>query len=298
MPRSVRALRQLPPVGTSFAGPGSTTTRAGRPPTWGLQHRRRHRHRCRCPRSPARTSRWRSARCNQPIRPGARRWTRTSAVTAGGSWWASNACPDRGSPSSEEDENMNDMRRTLAVFVLLGLGGTVAMAGPKVQVQRDPEFDFATLKTWTWNPSGPGELKVIVSADSKSEPVKQTYEPVIMKAVEEELTKRGLAQASGAQPDFNVTYYLLITAGSSSQEMGQFLPAVTYYGVPPFAPQTTSLSIYPKGTLVLDVATPEPRHVVWRAVTQAKIELDNTEAQRTARLRDVVRDVLAKLPRK
>jgi hypothetical protein len=80
--------------------------------------------------------------------------------------------------------------------------------------------------------------------------------------------------------------------------MGQFLPAVTYYGVPPFAPQTTSLSIYPKGTLVLDVATPEPRHVVWRAVTEAKIELDNTEAQRTARLRDVVRDVLAKLPRK
>jgi hypothetical protein len=49
---------------------------------------------------------------------------------------------------------------------------------------------------------------------------------------------------------------------------------------------------------VLDVATPEPRHVVWRAVTEAKIELDNTEAQRTARLRDVVRDVLAKLPRK
>jgi hypothetical protein len=193
---------------------------------------------------------------------------------------------------------MSEIRRTVAVVVLLGLGATVAMAGPKVQVQRDPEFDFTTLKTWTWNPSGPGELKVIVTADSKSEPVKKSYEPVIMKAVEEELTKRGLAQASGAQPDFNVTYYLLITAGSSSQEMGQFLPAVTYYGVPPFAPQTTSLSIYPKGTLVLDVATPEPRQVVWRAVTQAKIELDNTEAQRTARLRDVVRDVLAKLPRK
>ena len=86
------------------------------------------------------------------------------------------------------------MKRTVAVFVLLGLVATVAMAGPKIQVQRDPEFDFATLKTWTWNPSGPGELKVIVTADSKSEPVKKSYEPVIMKAVEEELTKRGLAQ--------------------------------------------------------------------------------------------------------
>jgi hypothetical protein len=189
------------------------------------------------------------------------------------------------------------MKRTVAAFVLLGLGATVAMAGPKIQVQRDPEFNFATLKTWTWNPSGPGEVKVIVTAESKSEPVKQTYEPVIMQAVADELAKRGLAQASAA-PDFTVTYYVLITAATASQEMGQFLPAVTYYGVPPFAPQTTSLSIYPKGTLVLDVATPEPRHVVWRAVTQAEIDLDKTDAQRSARLRNIVRDVLAKLPRK
>jgi hypothetical protein len=120
---------------------------------------------------------------------------------------------------------------------------------------------------------------------------------VIMQAVADELAKRGLAQASAA-PDFTVTYYVLITAATASQEMGQFLPAVTYYGVPPFAPQTTSLSIYPKGTLVLDVATPEPRHVVWRAVTQAEIDLDKTDAQRSARLRNIVRDVLAKLPRK
>ena len=190
------------------------------------------------------------------------------------------------------------MRRILAGLVMLALSVTAALAGPKVQVQRDKEFDFATLKTWTWNPSGPGEVKVVVTADSKSEPVKHTYEPVIMKAVEDELTRRGLARASGTPPDFTMTYYVLITAATASQEMGQFLPAVTQYGVPPFAPQTTSLSIYPKGTLVLDVATPEPRHVVWRAVAQAEIDLDKTDAQRSARLRDIVRDVLGKLPRK
>jgi hypothetical protein len=190
------------------------------------------------------------------------------------------------------------MRRILAGLLMLALSVTAALAGPKVQVQRDKEFDFATLKTWTWNPSGPGEVKVVVTADSKSEPVKHTYEPVIMKSVEDELARRGLTQASGTPPDFTMTYYVLITAATASQEMGQFLPAVTYYGVPPFAPQTTSLSIYPKGTLVLDVATPEPRHVVWRAVAQAEIDLDKTDAQRSARLRDIVRDVLGKLPRK
>jgi Domain of unknown function (DUF4136) len=201
-----------------------------------------------------------------------------------------------GVPEKEVEEN--DMRRILAGLLLLALSVTAVMAGPKIQVQRDKEFDFATLKTWTWNPSGPGEVKVVVTADSKSEPVKHTYEPVIMKAVEDELTRRGLAQASGTPPNFTMTYYVLITAATASQEMGQFLPAVTQYGVPPFAPQTTSLSIYPRGTLVLDVATPEPRQVVWRAVAQAEIDLDKTDAQRSARLRDIVRDVLGKLPRK
>jgi hypothetical protein len=38
--------------------------------------------------------------------------------------------------------------------------------------------------------------------------------------------------------------------------------------------------------------------VVWRAVAQAEVDLDKTEAQRSARLRNIVRDVFAKLPRK
>jgi hypothetical protein len=189
------------------------------------------------------------------------------------------------------------MRRAAAVL-LLALSATVVTAGTKVKVQRDPKFDFATLKTWTWNPSGPGDVKVWVTAESKSEPVKKTYEPVIMKAVEDELARRGLPRASGGQADFTVTYYVLITVASGSQQMGQFLPPVTQYGVPPFAPATTALSIYPQGTLVVDVASPDPGHVVWRAVTQAEVELDRTEAQRSERLRNVIRDVVAKLPRK
>jgi hypothetical protein len=190
-----------------------------------------------------------------------------------------------------------NMGRAAAVL-LLALSATVVMAGAKIKVQRDPKFDFATLKTWTWNPSGPGDVKVWVTAESKSEPVKKTYEPVIMKAVEDELARRGLPRASGGQADFTVTYYVLITVAQGSQQMGQFLPPVTQYGVPPFAPATTALSIYPQGTLVVDIGSPDPGHVVWRAVAQAEVELDRTEAQRSERLRSVIRDIVAKLPRK
>ena len=68
----------------------------------------------------------------------------------------------------------------------------------------------------------------------ESEPVKRQYERVVMKAVEEELARRGFAKAT----------------------------------------------------------------TVWRAVAQAEVDLDKTEAQRAVRIRSVVRDIVAKLPRK
>jgi hypothetical protein len=54
----------------------------------------------------------------------------------------------------------------------------------------------------------------------------------------------------------------------------------------------------PFGTLVLDVAVPDPPKVVGQAIGQAEIDLEKTDAQRAARIRSVVRDVVAKLPRK
>jgi Domain of unknown function (DUF4136) len=190
------------------------------------------------------------------------------------------------------------MKRAAVVALLMTMGTAIAVAGVKVQTQRDPKFDFSQLKTWSWNPSGPGDVKVWVTAESKSEPVKRKYEPVIMQAVEDELARRGLSRASGSPPDFSVTYYLLITVGTDAQHMGQFVPAVAQWGLPPFAPQTTALTMYPQGSLVLDIGSPDPSHVVWRAVAQAEIDLERTEAQRAVRIRNVVRDVVAKLPRK
>lgn len=189
------------------------------------------------------------------------------------------------------------MRRAAAALLLLGLGVTVLAAGPKIKIQSKPDFNFAGLKTWAWNPSAPGDVKVWVTATSKSEPVKKQYEPVLMQAIDDELARVGLTKASAA-PDFLVTYYLLVTVGSSEQQMGQFLPSVTEWGLPPFTAQTTAISVYPMGTLVLDVASPDVDHVVWRAVAQAEIDLEKTEAQRAVRIKSVVHDVVAKLPRK
>ena len=46
------------------------------------------------------------------------------------------------------------------VALLVAVSVTVGMAKTKVKAQKDPNFDFSKLKTWAWNPSGPGDVKV------------------------------------------------------------------------------------------------------------------------------------------
>ena len=191
------------------------------------------------------------------------------------------------------------MRRALIPLLLVVFTTTALVAGTKIQAQRNETFNFATLKTFTWNPGKPGDVKVWLTAESKSEPVQRQYEPMIMKTVEEELVRRGYTRAApGTAADFTVTYYLLITAGSNSQQMGQFLPATTEWALPPFTAQTQAFHMYPLGTLVIDVGAPDADHVVWRAVAQAEVELKKTDEARAETLKRIMKDVFAKLPKK
>jgi hypothetical protein len=189
-------------------------------------------------------------------------------------------------------------RRIGAIAVTMIVATAVAIAGVKVKVQKDEKFNFAQLKTWAWNASGPGEIKVWLTAESKSEPVQRQYEPVIMQAVEEQFPKRGYTLSKGNPPDFSVTYYVLVTSGASGQEMGQFLPTNAQWGIRPWSPQTTAVTYYPQGTLVIDVAAPAGGDLVWRGIAEAKIESEKTDAQRAERVRGIIKDLLAKFPQR
>ena len=187
--------------------------------------------------------------------------------------------------------------RIVTLALLVAVSGTIGFAAVKTKVQRDPKFDFSRLKTWGWNPSGPGDVKIWVSADSKSEPVKRHYEPFLMQSIEEQLTARGYARAATAPPDFIVTYYVLVTTGTSSQYAGQFLPTNAQWGILPFGPATTAVSMYPQGTLVLDAASPTVTDTIWRGVAEAKIESEYTDEQRIARVRGIIKDLVSKFPK-
>jgi hypothetical protein len=195
---------------------------------------------------------------------------------------------------------MRDVTRhlhTVVAVALLTVAATVvATARADTKAQSDPKFDFTRLKTFGWH-TPPGEVKIWVTKQSneRAEPTRRQYEPVLMQAVETEMVKRGYARASGAAPDFELTYYVLITVGTAAQQAGQFLDANYQFGIPLFAPQTTSLSVYPQGSIVLDAKAAGT--MIWRGIVEAKVETVASEAERSKRVQGFIKDVVAKFPK-
>lgn len=191
------------------------------------------------------------------------------------------------------------MRTTAALLTacaIAGLAGHVT-AAVKVKTQFTKSFDFTKAKTWSWHEGAPGEVKMAVTADDNPELVRQRAEPIIMEAVGATLPQRGLAAAApGAPSDVKIKYYVLITVGTDAQTIGQFLPAVTAWGMPPFTGATQSYSVIERGSLVLDISA--NKEVVWRGIGQAELKPGQTPEKRAALIREAVADILKKYPPK
>jgi hypothetical protein len=178
------------------------------------------------------------------------------------------------------------------------LVAAIVFAGIDVQVENDPAFDFTTLKTWSINPKNPGNAVRIISADDRdSTALKKNLETKILPIVQDGFVKKGFPKAETAA-DFYITCYVLVTAGSSSQVMGQFLAPVPEWGLPPFNASTSALSVFPQGSLILDITPSATGEVVWRGVARAELAWDDTEKKREEHVRNAVKDLLKKFPPK
>ena len=193
---------------------------------------------------------------------------------------------------------MTQRVRAASVAILVLVGSAIALAGVKVRTEIDKAFDFTKLKTFAWNPH-PGDVKIMLSIDSNSraEPVQRQYEPVLMKTVDDELAKRGYTKASGGAADFQLIYYVFIATGSTSQTMGQFLPTNATWGLPMFPPATQQLDLSPQGSIVLD-AVAAGNAPIWRGIAESKVEITNSEAERTKRVQEAMTQLVAKFPKK
>lgn len=188
----------------------------------------------------------------------------------------------------------NDMRlrtigtATAVVFAVQAL----LFARIDVKVEYDKAFDFKTVRSWEFSPQGPGQVKMARTQYDDPEAMHKRTMPLIVEAITTNLTQRGLVRTT--PPDLVVTYYLLLSTSISSQTMGQFLPATTFWGLPPFPPATQSMEVMNRGSLVLDLSAKDT--VVWRGLAQANIKMDTDEKKRESLLRDAIRDLLRRYP--
>ena len=188
--------------------------------------------------------------------------------------------------------------RHAAALAALCLSCVIAVdAKIKVRAEPDPDFDFATVKKWSWD----ADAGVVVMARTPTDdpaPLKARVDPLIRKYVDGAMAKKGLSQNASA-PDVWFRYYVLVTINQSGQYMGQFLPAVPYWGLPPFSPSATSLSVVTKGSLVLDAllpGAPGSRKVVWRGIAESTVADDDSPATRESRLREACEELVKRYP--
>jgi hypothetical protein len=162
-------------------------------------------------------------------------------------------------------------------------------ANTRIKVEYDKTFSFAGLRTWTWHPDGAGDVRLAVSSQDDPKRVAARVDPVIVPAVEREMIARGFRQTTGSA-DVYVHYYALATIGQSAQYHGQFVPAVPDWGLPPFAPSTSALSI--------DVTSTAAGQIIWRGAAERTIDLERPDDQRREVLERAIRDLLRKFPPK
>ena len=166
-------------------------------------------------------------------------------------------------------------RIPVVLVVAALLAAPIALsAGVKVRSQQDKDFDFRGLTTWAWHPDGAGDVRMALTAEDDPAAMKARFEPVIVDAVQKEMASRGLtvAEASGT-PQLYVNYYVLISTNQSRQTMGQFLPTVPEWGIPPFSyGATQSLKVFEEGSLVLDVTSAKTRLLIWRGMAVAELQ--------------------------
>ena len=192
------------------------------------------------------------------------------------------------------------MKRILSLLcaVAIVLVATVE-AKIKVRAEPDPEFDFATVKTWSWDADA-GDVIMARTPSDDPAALKARIDPMIRKFIEQEMTKKGLrAAAAGATPDVFLHYYVLVTINATGQYAGQFLPAVPYWGLPPFNPGTTALDVATKGSLIVDALLPGAageRKVVWRGLAESTVADDDPQPKRESRLREAAAELVKRFP--
>ena len=191
------------------------------------------------------------------------------------------------------------MKKTLVALIGVGLAVAFLEAAPRIKVtaEPDPAFDFGTVRTWAWDTDA-GDVIMARTPTDDPAALEARVDPLLRKFVAAAMAKKGLAETA-SNPAVQLHYYVLVTVNSSGQSMGQFLPSVAFWGLPPFSTQATSLEIVTKGAVVLDALQPGregERKVIWRGIAQSTLDETARDSEREGRLKYAADELVKRFP--
>jgi hypothetical protein len=166
------------------------------------------------------------------------------------------------------------------------LVSTACTAPRRVETETAPAADFGSRHTFAWQESqaaydpqpGPPEV----------EAVKRTIRDTVV----EQLSLKGFKEVQGAEPDFLVSFHLVVTLMTEPALCVRRHVIFNYPGAPPPLKEVEVCDADPllptatlrQGTLVVFVVDPETRNLLWQgAVVGAEVSRrNNTESLRAA----------------
>jgi hypothetical protein len=167
-----------------------------------------------------------------------------------------------------------------------------------IDTRKDPSADFSAIRTYAWLPPAPIVRNVAPDGLTNATLSQEALGPAITAAVDRELTARGLVQAPLDVADVHVVYFAALTVGFDQSYMGEYYGYITGWGspIPQGLAPSTSMTIYEKGTVLVDVVNRATNRAMWRGTVVTRIHQERTLEKRVERINDGAERLFRKFP--
>ena len=180
------------------------------------------------------------------------------------------------------------------------LSAAILGASVKVTIKFDRSATLTEPRTYTWLDSPPYLTDVAPDLLRDERLEKSALDGPIRAAVDRELTaRRWRPVAHGDNPEFEVVYYVFITAGANASVLGSYYQYTTGWAPAVYAEgglATTAMTVVEKGSLVVDLIDRERKTAVWRGTAVGTLERTREQSKRLEIIADAVKKLFRKFP--
>ena len=174
------------------------------------------------------------------------------------------------------------MRIFGSIVLLMSLLAAGCATGIPVEMDFDPEQDFASLRQYAWHDR-------VVAPN-------QLVETRIREALENGLAARGFSRVEPSDgPDFRVSF---TAVAEQALNFDTVSTGMNYRGRNwgTGVASTTRVREYTRGTLVVDVSDPSGEQLLWRGSSARKLQQDRSVEDKERDVREIVTAILQKFP--